>query len=286
MSSLHHRLGFTGLSALLLTSLVPSCAPAPTEETESSTSELTYDGAFGDHVATTALRVNGRASGGRCLAEVQNSLEAAGVRHFPRLPGAVDLDNFMRNQGASLSAWRYEKQTRTIDDIPRGSIVAWRPGQCGYHSTYGHIEIAVGGGRACSDFCGTIKHGCGAPNVYVPVSGAGGTSGGTASGGTTGGAGMASACAVRPDGKLHCTNRVTPLRAQPTTSSATVDTLRSTSSWFTCWTNGQPHAGGNTTWYFTIGDDAGKQGFAPAVSLDTTSDFDANPSGAGLPHCP
>lgn len=250
------------------------CASAPDEETDTSASELTYNGSFGNRIADTARRVDGRGSRNMCLAEVQNSLEAAGVRAFPRLPGAVDLDDFMMRQGAGLAAWGFEKQARNIDDLPRGSIIAWRPGQCGYHSTYGHIEIVIGGGRACSDFCGTIKRGCGSPNVYVPVGPGGGTPGG-------------GECGVRQDGKLHCANRAnTPLRAAPNAGAPVVDTLRTTNSWFSCWTTGEMHAGGNTTWYATIGDDTGKQGFLPAVSTSTASDFDANPTAKGLKRCP
>jgi hypothetical protein len=261
------------LSAFAAASLVACAADHDVEEAAAASSELSYDGNFGDRIANVARRVDGRGSGNMCLAEVQNSLEMAGVRPFPRLPGAVDLDNFLMRQGAGLAAWRFEKQALGVDQIPRGSIIAWRPGQCGYHSTYGHIEIAIGGGRACSDFCGTIKRGCGAPNVYVPV-GSGGSSGG-------------GACSVHADKKLYCTNRPnTPLRAEPKASSAIVDTLRTTDSYFVCWTTGEPHAGGNSTWYATEGDDTGRRGFLPAVATSTTSAFDANPSASGLPRCP
>lgn len=142
------------------------------EESGQSGSELNrkYDEAYGNRIANKALRVNGRGSGNWCLRETQNTLEMAGVKAMPRLPGAVDLDNWLMRQGdANLASWGFQKQARSATDIPRGSIIAWRPGQCGYHRQYGHIEIAVGGGRACSDFCGSIRTNCGAPNVYVPV---------------------------------------------------------------------------------------------------------------------
>lgn len=248
-----------------------ACATENAEEAESSSSALEYNSSSGNRIADTALRVNGRGSGGMCLGEVQNSLERAGVRAFPRLPGAVNLDDFMMRQGAGLAAWGFEKQSRGIDDIPRGSIIAWRPGQCGYHSVYGHIEIVVGGGRACSDFCGTIKRGCGSPNIYVPI----------------GGGGSATSCAVRGDGKLQCSNRAnTPLHGEPRAGSPVVDMLRTSSSWFECWTEGEAHAGGNRTWYSTQGDDTGRRGFLPAALMSTSSDFDANPTSKGLRRCP
>ncbi|HEY8077382.1 MAG TPA: hypothetical protein VIF62_24820, partial [Labilithrix sp.] len=176
--------------AALATLVAAGCALADSSESiGSSASNLDYDASFGARIASVARRVDGRASGDMCLAETQNSLEQAGVRPFPRLPGAVDLDDFLRAQGDGLRAWGFEKQDRGVDDIPLGAIVAWRPGQCGYSAQYGHIEIAIGGGRACSDFCGNIAHGCGAPDVFVPT-------------------GAAAACAVNAqDHRLYCANR-------------------------------------------------------------------------------
>ena len=95
-------------------------------------------------------------------------------------------------------------------------------------------------------------------------------------------------CDVHDDGKLYCGNSSgAPLHAAPTNGSDVVNYLRSTSSWFTCWKSGDVHAGGNTTsWYFTEGDDNANWGYVPAVDLDTSSDFDANPSAHGLAACP
>ena len=232
-----------------------------------------HDAAYGDRIADAALRVDGQPSRDWCLAEVQNSLERAGVRAFPRLPGAVDLDNWMMRQGNGLRAWGFEKQSRDVGNIPRGSIIAWRPGQCGYHGTYGHIEIVVSDSRACSDYCGTIKRGCGAPNVYVPVGG----------GGVGGGGG----CSVGDDKKLLCGNKAgTPMYAAPSFSSEVVNHMRSSHSWFDCWVRGERHPGGNDTWYASVGDDNASRGFIPAAELETTNDFDADPSKHGLPACP
>ena len=84
-------------------------------------------------------------------------------------------------------------------------------------------------------------------------------------------------CVVKSDARLYCSNSpAAPMHATATSESAVVNTLRSTYSWFTCWTRGELHAGGNTTWYYTIGDDNGDWGFVPAVALQTTSAFDAD----------
>ncbi len=101
------------------------------------------------------------------------------------------------------------------------------------------------------------------------------------------GGGGGGTCGVRADGKLYCTNAGgAAVYSAPNGASAVVNHLRTTFSWFDCWAKGTQHAGGNTTWYHTLGDDNGNWGFVPAVSLLTTSGFDANPSGAGLKQCP
>ncbi len=57
----------------------------------------------------------------------------------------------------------------TSADAPIGSVVVWDPGQCGFNSTHGHIEIVTSPGYACSDFCGYMYNDCGKPRVYMPV---------------------------------------------------------------------------------------------------------------------
>jgi Phage tail lysozyme len=93
-------------------------------------------------------------------------------------------------------------------------------------------------------------------------------------------------CDVHSDGKLYCGNSAdAAMYASDNFSSGVVNTLRSTDSWFTCWGTGEQHAGGNTTWYYTLGDDNDNWGWIPAVDLNTTSDFDADPSAHGLARC-
>lgn len=95
-----------------------------------------------------------------------------------------------------------------------------------------------------------------------------------------------SGCGVWPDHKLHCFNGPNvPMHEEPRSSSAVVNTLRSTESWFECWASGERHATGNTTWYFTLGDDNGNRGFVPASAVKTTPEFDANPTARGLKMC-
>jgi hypothetical protein len=252
-----------------------SCSTPSGVDVSTSTSALSsYNAARGNRLADRALALwNGKPSRDLCLAGVGDTLESSGVVSpaFPRLPSAVDFDDWARAHPGELARRGFEMQTPDVDHIPRGSIITWRPGQCGFHKQFGHVEIVADGAstRACSDFCGNIKKTCGAPGIYVPV-------------GTGGGGG----CTVAADKKLHCDNRSgAKLRAQAKNQSPVVNVLHTTNSWFDCWTVGELHAGGNSTWYHTTGDDNANQGFVAAVDLKTPDALDANPSAAGLAKC-
>ena len=253
------------LGSLALVSFVlVGCSVDPSEEEDLGSSEdalSSYDATRGNRIADRAFALwNGRGSRNLCLAGVNDTLETCGVVSpaFPRLPSAVAFDDWARSHPGELARRGFEKQNVDINRIPRGSIITWRPGQCGYHRQYGHVEIVVdnSSSRACSDFCGSIRKNCGAPGIYVPV--------------RTGAS----------DGKLYVSNVAgAAIRSNPENDAPIVNHLRTTESWFDCWTSGDRHAGGNTTWYHTLGDDNGNWGFVAANDLSTTSAFDANPVG-------
>lgn len=265
------------LSFAVVGAILVGCAVDPSDEDVASSEEAlsSYDPTRGNRIADRAFALwNGRSSRNLCLAGVNDTLETCGVVSpaFPRLPSAVAFDDWARSNPNELARRGFEKQNLDIHRIPRGSIITWRPGQCGYHGIYGHVEIVTdeSSSRACSDYCGSIRKNCGAPGIYVPVARGGSPSG----------------CAVRNDGKLHCDN--TPgsvLRAQPRNDSPVVNRLRTANSWFDCWTTGDRHGGGNTTWYRTLGDDNGSWGFVAGNDLSTPEAFDANPSAKGLRRC-
>jgi hypothetical protein len=250
-------------SLALLTFVLVGCSVDPSEEDLGSSEDAlsSYDGARGNRIADRAFALwNGRGSRNLCLAGVNDTLETCGVVSpaFPRLPSAVAFDDWARSHPGELARRGFEKQNLDINRIPRGSIITWRPGQCGYHRQYGHVEIVVdnASSRACSDFCGSIRKNCGAPGIYVPVKSGGGG-----------------------DGKLYVSNVAgAAIRSTPSNGAPIVNHLRTTDSWFDCWTTGDRHAGGNTTWYHTLGDDNGNWGFVAANDLSTTSAYDASPS--------
>jgi len=148
------------------------------------------------------------------------------------------------------------------------------------HTDHIHVEVThAAANRQTSWFTGGGL-------AETPAGGDDGGSGGGGGGGTVGGSAGPGNCAVRSDKRLYCTNAGgAAMRSEPNLSSTVVNHLRTTFSWFECWGTGQLHAGGNTTWYKTLGDDNANRGWIPAVDIATSADFDHDPSAIGLPRC-
>ncbi|MBT2468021.1 hypothetical protein J7E97_09040 [Streptomyces sp. ISL-66] len=96
---------------------------------------------------------------------------------------------------------------------------------------------------------------------------------------------QAAGCGVS-GGRLYCGN--TPnvdMHRWSSFNAPWVNTLKSNPSVFDCWSTGDYHDGGNTTWYGAYGDVNGNFGMVPASVVYTSSAFDANPGAYGLRHC-
>lgn len=147
------------------------------DEAGASPEAGSYSATRGAKMAARALALwNGHSSRNLCLAGVDDTAESSGalppgVSWIPRKPSAVAWENYVNANPGELLKRGYQRQERSVNDLPKGSIIGWRAGQCGYHPQYGHIEIVVDdtSSRACSDFCGSVKKNCGNPFVYVPV---------------------------------------------------------------------------------------------------------------------
>jgi uncharacterized protein YraI len=133
-----------------------------------------YSASRGATLARTALRRDGYPAGGYCALQVSNSVEQSGI--IPRgvtwyRNNAIDIGEYMNANPSYGARVGFKRGDTSPSSIRKGSIIVWRRGQCGYHSTYGHIEIAVddSSSRACSDFCGSIRKTCGNPYVYYPT---------------------------------------------------------------------------------------------------------------------
>lgn len=86
---------------------------------------------------------------------------------------------------------------------------------------------------------------------------------------------------------LYCENVPADLYGRATPSAPLTGRLKSTTSWFVCWTLGDPHPGGNNVWYYTQGDEIVQlpavQGWGNVPANFVWTSEDPFP---GLPRCP
>jgi hypothetical protein len=128
-------------------------------------------------MANRALALwNGKSSRNLCLAGVDDTAESAGalppgVSWIPRQPSAVAWQAYVAAHPDQLLERAYVRENLDVNHLPKGAIIGWRAGQCGYDGQYGHIEVVVddASSRACSDYCGAVKKTCGNPLVYIPI---------------------------------------------------------------------------------------------------------------------
>ncbi|MDF2692598.1 MAG: hypothetical protein K0S65_981 [Labilithrix sp.] len=169
------------LKVLLLaaaTAIVASACAVPVEEDEESgetSSELRCSAAAATKVANVASKMEGRRSGGYCYRHVKAHLRAAGMPTGDLEAkgyggSAYKFSVWAKKYPSALAEMGLTKVTASLDALPKGALIVWPRGMCGYNKTHGHIEVVVdnNSSRACSDFCGRIKKGCGTPDIYVP----------------------------------------------------------------------------------------------------------------------
>lgn len=158
------------------------------------------DSAMAERVATEGGICSGvgngggaaRCSGGRggystgqCWGYVKGALFRAGLctrADIDRLAAKVGMSAYDVQVGASGFAHAADRASpedlastmglKKLDvppsQAPRGAIIGWFAGCSYFHDVYGHVEISMGDGYACSDFCGKINPAtCG--RVFVPV---------------------------------------------------------------------------------------------------------------------
>ncbi|HVH44904.1 MAG TPA: hypothetical protein VM925_21270, partial [Labilithrix sp.] len=136
-----------------------------------------YSATRGQKMADRALALwNGKPSRDLCLAGVDDTAESSGAipanpGWLPRKPSAVDWQNYVTANPNELLARGYVRENLDVNHLPKGAIIGWRGGQCGYHSQYGHIEVVsdANSSQACSDYCGAVKKNCGDPLVFIPI---------------------------------------------------------------------------------------------------------------------
>ncbi len=119
-------------------------------------------------------------SSGLCWRFVKRALERAGI-NWSALQNTGPCSSYRFNLSAygfrcnadpnpgALANIGLQRIDVPTTQAPAGAIIAWDRGCMGYHAEHGHIEISMGDGTACSDYCGGIAGDASCASVYVPV---------------------------------------------------------------------------------------------------------------------
>lgn len=196
-SSGRHRAGayralFAIVPLVFVSFAVAGCAantPSADDLVDETTQDLTaqelacegYDPTAAQKLATTAGKREGLRSQKRCYRYVKNHLTNSG---YP-VPAAVAPGGRYSGSAYMFTTWARqnpdalrrlgfkEVKLKLGEAPPKGAIIVWGRGECGYSKSHGHIEVVNtdDGSRACSDFCGRVKTSrrCGIPDVFIPV---------------------------------------------------------------------------------------------------------------------
>ncbi|MBW2525784.1 MAG: hypothetical protein JRI23_16490 [Deltaproteobacteria bacterium] len=137
-----------------------------------STGSGDYDSVLGNQFANAAQAGSAGYSMGRCYEYVWAALRSVLGWQIESLPipptSAYQFGEWVINNPQTARAELHLARTFTsAASAPRGSVIVWPRGVCGYSSTHGHIEISLGNGTACSDFCAPVAS-CTA-QVFMPV---------------------------------------------------------------------------------------------------------------------
>lgn len=151
----------------------------------STVAGVNIDTAAANRLAQAARRVDGRSSGGYCWRGVKESFTQAGYQRSSldamgnygpcssynfQLSAYCGGRNFNGNAMQLMQHLNMQKIDVHPTEAPVGAVIFWDRGCNGFHATHGHVEIAIGDGRACSDYCGRLRSGGGSCSyVFVPV---------------------------------------------------------------------------------------------------------------------
>lgn len=86
--------------------------------------------------------------------------------------------------------------------------------------------------------------------------------------------------------RFYCNNDAPQDLYRDTSRMMASGLLKTTYSYFRCWTMGTPHTRGSL-WYFTHADiPRGEPGYLPADKVHAPSEFEADPAAFGFMRCP
>lgn len=127
--------------------------------------QVGYNQEKGIKLAQDALSHANSKSTGYCAKSVKESIARTGLGSYENGHAYQCADILSNNPNFK----EVKVSADDIDKLPAGCVVVYPQGDSGYSSQYGHIEIALGNGKAASDFVNkNVKESANA-RVFVPV---------------------------------------------------------------------------------------------------------------------
>lgn len=169
-------------SLMSVATMIAACASEPsmdedTESTSSTGEALKCASTASNKLAAAGLKENGKKSQHRCYAYVKSHMRAAGMQTAPVDAAGDGVGAYQfavwakKNPSGLKKMGLVPRNDLSLDALPKGAIMVWKQGQCGFSKQYGHIEVVVDDNstKACSDFCWSFKKNCGKPDIYIPA---------------------------------------------------------------------------------------------------------------------
>lgn len=161
----------------------PGPVPSGTPNTELA-NKLKIEGGKCKDWKGGAERCKGGTGGystGSCWAFVKGAMQRAGV-DYNKLANAGPMSSYQyalsafafgvnaNANPAILSKMGLKKVNVAPSKAPTGAIITYDKGCMGAHAVHGHIEVSMGNGVACSDYCGKIRAGnSSCASVFAPI---------------------------------------------------------------------------------------------------------------------
>lgn len=124
-----------------------------------------YNADKGEKLAQKAANNAKSSSTGYCAKGVKNAIAATGLGEYES-GNACDMAAILKD---NKNFKEVNVSKNDLTKLPAGAIVIYPKGDAGYSSKYGHVEIALGDGRAASDFINSNVKSSENARVFIPV---------------------------------------------------------------------------------------------------------------------
>ncbi len=141
-------------------------AKISTENKMPELNQVGYDPKKGQALANEVLSHANSKSTGYCARSVKSAIAETGLGSYESGHAYQCADILSQNPNFK----EIKVSGNEIDKLPAGCVVVYPQGDAGYSKDFGHVEVALGNGKAASDFVNKHVKDSNNARVFVPVS--------------------------------------------------------------------------------------------------------------------